>query len=208
VKCSTMEEVVSGFTDYFQAIFTTSNSIGIGDFIAALKWMVNDSMNVSLMKEYTKEEVCVALSQMGPLKSPAPDGLPTAFYQEHWPSIGDEVCNMVLNFLNLGVFGEEVNHTYIALIPKMKVPMKASDFRPISLYIVLYKIISKTLANRLKIILKDIISPNQNVFVLGRLISDNIIVTYETMHSMQTRMWGKVGSMALKLDMKGCRGKI
>lgn len=106
-----------------------------------------------------------------------------------------------MKFLSSGVLNEKVNHSYISLIPKLKNPMKVSEFRHISLCNVLYKIISKTLANRLKTILQDIISPNQSAFVLGRLIYDNVIAAYETINSMHTRMWGKVGYMVLKLYM-------
>lgn len=50
-------------------------------------------------------------------------------------------------------------------------------------------------------VLPELISPNQSAFILGRLISDNILVAYETLHTMHTRMWGKDGYMAIKLDM-------
>ena len=70
-----------------------------------------------------------------------------------------------------------------------------------SLYNVLYKIISKMLVNRLKVILPHIVSYNQSVFIHKRHIFYNILTTYETLYLMHTRMWGKVGFIALKLDM-------
>ena len=80
-------------------------------------------------------------------------------------------------------------------------PEKISDFRPISLCNVIYKIISKVLANCLKQILPRIISPTQSTFVLGQLITDNVLVAYKTLHAMHCRKKGKKGSLALKLDI-------
>ena len=73
--------------------------------------------------------------------------------------VGDDVINAVLDFLNNGVMSPDVNVTQIVLIPKIKSPEKMSDFRPISLCNVIYKTISKVLANRLKQILPQLISP-------------------------------------------------
>ena len=109
--------------------------------------------------------------------------------------------NVVLDFLNNGVMLPYLNHTDIVLIPKVKNPEKMSEFRPISLYNVIYKVISKVLANRLKQVLPDIISPTQSAFVPGRLITDKVIMAYEVLHSMHARKKGKTGALALKLDV-------
>ena len=95
----------------------------------------------------------------------------------------------------------KINHTNVVLIPKVKDLGKMSDFRPISLCNVIYKIISKVLANRLKPVLPRIISPTQSAFVLGRLITNNVLVAYDMLHTMHARKKGKKGSMALKLDI-------
>ena len=94
-----------------------------------------------------------------------------------------------------------LNHTHIVLIPKVKNPVKMSDFRPISLCNVIYKIITKMLTNRLKQILPQIIGLTQSAFVPRRLITDNVLVSYEALHTMHGRKKGKTWSLALKLDV-------
>ena len=72
------------------------------------------------------------------------------FYQKYWDLVGIYVINCVLNVLNVGILPSGLNETYICLIPKVKNSQKIIEFRPISLCNVLYKIIAKVLANRLK----------------------------------------------------------
>lgn len=65
----------------------------------------------------------------------------------------------------------------------------------------IYKLVAKTLANRLKKILPSIISETQRGFVNGRLITNNVLVAFEAMHHISQCKTGKTGEMALKLDM-------
>lgn len=90
-----------------------------------------------------------------------------------------------------------MDETNIVLIPKKKNPTNMTESRPISLCNVIYKIVSKVLANRLKNVLNIIISEMQSVFVLGKLITDNIMMSYEIMHYMKRKKRGKTGWMAL-----------
>jgi hypothetical protein len=163
---------------------------------------ITDDMNYySLLKPFMAEEVHFAIHQMAPTKAPGPDGFPTGFFQKNWEVLGEDVVQATLDTLNFGVMPSFLNMTNIALIPKVKNPTRVTEFRPISLCNVMYKVISKVLANRLKKILPFIISPVQSAFIPGRLITDNVLVAYETLHTMHTRMRGKKGFMTVKLDM-------
>ena len=63
------------------------------------------------------------------------------------------------------------------------------------------------MANRIKKILPKIISKHQSAFTKSRLISDNILVAFETLHSMQKHM-GKEDYMAIKLDTSKAYDKV
>ncbi|KAL0315341.1 UNVERIFIED_CONTAM: hypothetical protein Sradi_5412300 [Sesamum radiatum] len=96
---------------------------------------------------------------------------------------------------------DALNDTHIALIPKCKKPVSLTQFRPISLCNVVYKIASKAIANRIKPWLDIIISPCQAAFVPGRLITDNVFLAFEVNHYLKTKRWGEKRHMALKLDI-------
>ena len=101
-----------------------------------------------------------------------------------------------------------LNHTYIALIHKVEKPKKVFDFRPISMYNVIYRIVAKTIANRLKLILHKIISHTQSAFIPNRLITDNIIIRYECLHRIIHKKGKKHGLVALKLNISKAYDRV
>ena len=122
--------------------------------------------------------------------------------------MGNGITNMVLNVLNNNVSMAELNKTNISLIPKTNSPKRMTDFCPINLCNVVYKLISKTLANRLKALLPHIIIENQSAFTSDCLIIDNMIVAFELMHFLNHKSARKEGFMATKLDMSKAFNKV
>ena len=106
-----------------------------------------------------------------------------------------------MEILGTGSLPNSLNETFIMLIPKVHNPENVKQFRPISLCNVVYKAITKMLVNRLKNVLLDIIAPTQCNFVLGRQISDNIVIFQEVIHSMQNKRVGK-GMTTVKIDLE------
>nr|XP_023920446.1 uncharacterized protein LOC112031976 [Quercus suber] len=200
-KASGDKEVSVLFLDYFKHLFTTSNLHDIEEVVQHSKKVVSEEMNNCLISNFSKDEVEIALKQMAPLKAPGPDGMPPIFFQHYWENIGDEVVRAVVSCLNSNSIVPSLNHTFITLIPKVKSPEFVSEFRPIALCNILYKLVSKVLANRLKKILTHVISESQSAFQSDKAIFDNILVAFETLHHMKRKRTGKMGQMALKLDM-------
>lgn len=194
--------------DYFGGLFTSSNPEGIEETTNLVAGRVSETHLTVLGEPFTREEVEEALFQMHPTKAPGLDGFPTLFYQKYWDIIGDDVSAFCLQVLQGVIPPGMINQTLLVLIPKIKKPEHATQFRPISLCNVLFKIITKTIANRLKIILPDIICQTQSAFVPGRLINDNALVAYECFHFMKKRISGRNGMMALKLDMSKAYDRV
>ncbi|GJS45093.1 protein LAZ1 [Tanacetum coccineum] len=97
--------------------------------------------------------------------------------------VANNVTRVVQEFFQNGMLLKELNHTIIALIPKVNTPNRINDYCPISCCNVLFKCISKIISNRIKGSLNALISLKQSAFVLGRRISDNILLTQELMHN-------------------------
>ena len=194
--------------EYFEKIYSTEHPSEYEVNVEDVESCITPEMNKSLLESFRAEEIRCAINQMHPTKSPGPDGMSTLFYQKYWDVVGPFVTKSVLQILNSSSLPCVLNETYICLIPKVQCPQKVTEFRPISLCNVIYKIVSKVLANRLKRILPKVIGEAQSAFVPWRQISDNVVVAFETMHSIKMKKKGKKGLMAVKLDMSKAYDRV
>lgn len=118
--------------------------------------------------------------------------------------VKEEIIVGVMEFFATGVMPEGVNDTSIVLIPKVQFPKELKDFRPISLCNVIYKIISKCMVNWLC----PILSRKTSVFIPGRLITYNSIITFECMDYIQSVGAGSPACCAYKLDLSKAYDRV
>ena len=132
--------------------------------------------NKSLLDQpLTKNEVFRTISSMNLNKSPGLDGLPVEFYVVFWKDISDMLLDSFNYSFENGLLSLSQRNGVVVLLPKKdKDLLDIKNYRPISLLSVDYKIIAKTMANRLKNCIDSLIHSDQSGFLKGRNIGNNV----------------------------------
>ncbi|KAF5472052.1 hypothetical protein F2P56_008799 [Juglans regia] len=191
-----------------QVMCKSTNPIDVDVVLSSVQQHVLDSMDDDLTRHFTDIEIRSAVFQMQAQKAPGLNGMLPLFFQKYWHVVGGKVLGTVLQVLNTGIMSTDLNLTHIVLILKKRQLVFFKDYRPISLCNVVYKIIAKVLANRLKLVLPSVISPSQCAFIPGRLITDNVLVAYEIVDAIRRRKRDKTCCMSIKLDMSKAYDRV
>ena len=131
-----------------------------------------------------------------------------SFSKKYWHIVGLDVTAVVLSILFSRRCLQKMNFTHIVLIPKKNNPQRITEYRPVNLSNIVSRIVSKMFANRLKMVLLNVISNSQSAFVPNRLITDNTTVAFEMLHHMRNRQHGKIGHKAMKLDISKAYNRV
>ncbi|GKD84121.1 RNA-directed DNA polymerase, eukaryota, partial [Tanacetum coccineum] len=132
-----------------------------------------------LERVITRDEIRAAVWGCGENKSPGPHGYTFEFFKRYWNIIGADFCGAVECFFDSGMFPKGNNASFIAWIPKVTDAKFVTDFRPISLIGSVYKVVTKILANRLSLVISDLVSDTQSAFVANRQILDGPFIMNE-----------------------------
>ncbi|KAA3483188.1 reverse transcriptase [Gossypium australe] len=201
-------EILSAASSFFQNLFKSKGVADPCKVLDGIERTIKQEDNEFLLAPYREEEIQAALEGMGPTKAPKADGFPALFYQKYWHIVGRDVTEFCLGILNNNQDFGGFNSTNIILIPKVPKPTQLVNFRPISLCTFIYKVVAKTIANRLQKIIDKCIDKVQSAFVPGRLITDNVLLAYEIFHTINQKRTGKKGVMAVKLDMSKAYDRV
>lgn len=161
--------------DYFKSLLGNSTSVDAFPSDIELSRLSEEQMQ-SMDAQFTNTEIFNTFKFMAKNRSPGPDGLTPEFFVNTWHIIGPQVVAAIQYFFETGSLPRIINSTAISLVPKHANAIHMSHFRPISCCNVLYKCISKLLAERMRRVLPCLISKNQSAFIPGRSIGDNLLL--------------------------------
>ena len=160
--------------------------------------MISSTDAPGLTQPVSLSEIESALRSFKKDRSLGPDGWPVEFYLFFFDLLGEELCTTVDYTRVSSCIPPSLNSTFLALIPKRDKPSTFTDFRPISLCNILYKLILKVIAVSLKPFLDSHISIEQFGFLKNRQIMDPIGIVQETLHTVKTK---NSYALILKLDL-------
>lgn len=204
---SNFESIGQTFVEYYTDLFSSSNPYFPPELTALFPTPLSEQEVHGLADVPLPAEIRSAVFSMSNGKSLGSDGMSPYFFKFYWEILKDRTIKAVQYFFEHGFLIKPLNHTFVTLIPKRDNPHLVEHFRPISLCNVIYKIISKILANRLRPLLDQIISPFQSAFIPGRNMQDSVIVCHELMHHINRK---KVNGhlMAVKIDLAKAYDKV
>lgn len=183
----------------------SNRTLAIRKFTKHIPNLVSTEDNYNLNRPVSEEEVKEVINEMHNGKVPGPNGFNIDFFKASWDIVKKDILDVVEDSKISKTILKALNTSFIALIPKQDKAMTLDQFRPIALCNVIYKIISKVIANRLKPILPTLVSEEQTRYVEGRQILNNIIQAHEIVHSLKNN---KQAGMIIQLDLVEAYDKL
>ena len=174
--CTDTQDILKAFKDFYKNLYTHERTCNLAqDSFLKYAKPLNEEVKNTMETPFTINDFKQALTEMGKNKTPGPDGLTVEFYKYFYDDLSALFLKLVEEVYNTGRLPDSLTLSYITVLPKDN-PDKTSlkNYRPISLLNVDYKIISKTISNKLRPIMGTIINDDQQCSVKDRKIQNHL----------------------------------
>lgn len=195
------DDVLKEVQDYYECLYSARDVTDVNlDTIVHEATKLSQCESDSLEGPLSYTEACCALKNMSNNKSPGSDGFTVEFFKFFFINIGVFLVRSV----NEGFLNKNLSVTQrqgiIICIPKDDKPKQyLKNWRPISLLNTAYKIVSASIANRLKNVLPKIIHDDQKGFMKGRYIGENIRKIYDVLRYTEAE---NIPGLLLSVDIE------
>lgn len=181
--------------NFYSLLYSSEHPFTSSDLDDLIEGSITVEENEQLIQIPDWKEIWKTLKSMSPNKASGPDRMTMLFFRHFWEIVGVDVISTVQDFFEKCCMLLELNQTNLVLILKVDNLSLVGQFRPSSLCNVMYKLISKIMTERLKLVVSKLISPYQLAFVPERLLQDNYIIATKVFNGMNHKR-GNSGWMA------------
>ena len=178
-RCTSDSDILNVASSYFKNLY--SSKVGCSTRNELELYFQNVNVNIlndeernSCEGNLTLKECELAVKRMHKSTSPGLDGITLEFYNTFWPTLGKFMVEMYNESFESGILPKSLNTGVIKLIHKKDDKEDISNYRPISLTNVDYRILAFTIANRIQNVISTIVSNDQTAYIKNRFMGTNI----------------------------------
>ncbi|KAL9963239.1 hypothetical protein ACROYT_G032418 [Oculina patagonica] len=209
-KTTQPKQIEKELEKFYSNMYTSKNNLNIEplgenksfeSFVEGIEIpQLNAEERDSLEYDFTFEELKEALGSFSDNKTPGEDGFTKEFYESFYDLIWRDLLNSYNAAFQSGSLCISQRRGIITLIPKADGDLsELSNWRPISLLNIDYKILTKALAKRIEQFLPKLINSDQTGFVKGRYIGQNIRLLSDVMEYLNAN---KTSGLLLFIDFE------
>ena len=169
---SDSETIVNTFREHFKQIYTKEHTVDTEQKkILSLCKQLSEQDKAQLETPITLQDIKQAIYKLQNDKSPGPDGLTAEFYKYYEKQLAPLLLQVYTHSYTKGALPQMFSEAYITVLEKNPEDRASvGGYRPISLLNTDYKILAKTLVNKIQPVLYTLIHENQHCSIPGRNI--------------------------------------